>query len=379
MADFWQGHIPTFQRLARGQSDFLETRLLVETGARPVTLFLPCHAREMKGAAFAAMLSELRELSWLRRLVIGLDQASQEDVDQVNALLEGYAYETRILWLDGPEWQERIAALQPFHLPSTGKGRNFWLSLGWMLEQPDTQVIALHDCDITPYHRELLIRLVYPLARPEFKMRFSKGYYARFTDRLHGRLTRFLLQPLLQTLTDRFPFQETLKFIGGFRYPLAGEVAMDISLAKKMHISSGWGLETAMLGEVHRLLRPAEVCQVDLCERYDHRHQPLRPDDSGHPGLSASATQVALALLEIAGLSQLPPEMITSYRSHAMESHRRSALLAEMNNLVVDLDRGMQCIDFFCEILQQCTHGLDTPSRLPSWEQLILEKPVPCR
>ncbi len=60
--------------------------------------------------------------------------------------------------------------------------------------------VALHDCDIMTYSRELLAKLVYPVANPHFNYEFCKGYYPRVRDgSLGGRVTRLLVTPLLKT------------------------------------------------------------------------------------------------------------------------------------------------------------------------------------
>jgi glucosyl-3-phosphoglycerate synthase len=60
-----------------------------------------------------------------------------------------------------------------------GKGRSCWLAYGYLL--------ALHDCDIVNYDRELLARLCYPVAHPNLGFEFCKGYYARVTSGMGGK------------------------------------------------------------------------------------------------------------------------------------------------------------------------------------------------
>ncbi|MCK7478417.1 MAG: hypothetical protein M0C28_14215 [Candidatus Moduliflexus flocculans] len=42
----------------------------------------------------------------------------------------------------------------------------------------------------------MLARLFYPVASPHIDYAFCKGYYARVTDRMHGRVTRLFVTPL---------------------------------------------------------------------------------------------------------------------------------------------------------------------------------------
>ena len=73
-----------------------------------------------------------------------------------------------------------------------GKGRNVWLCFGYVLASEQARMVAVHDCDILTYNRELLARLCYPVAHPAFGFDFCKGYYARVTTQLNGRVMRLL-------------------------------------------------------------------------------------------------------------------------------------------------------------------------------------------
>ena len=67
---------------------------------------MPCHARELGTEAFARVLSALREMKWLHRIVIGLDQAGEVEAAWLRERCEGLA---ELLWLDGAEWKRRVA------------------------------------------------------------------------------------------------------------------------------------------------------------------------------------------------------------------------------------------------------------------------------
>ena len=46
--------------------------------------------------------------------------------------------------------------------------------MGYVLARDEARSIALHDCDILTYDRELLARLVYPVANPLLIMNFVR-------------------------------------------------------------------------------------------------------------------------------------------------------------------------------------------------------------
>jgi glucosyl-3-phosphoglycerate synthase len=161
-----------------------------------------------------------------------------------------------------------------------GKGRSAWLAYGYVIANGTCDVIALHDCDIVNYSRALLARLCYPVANPNLDYVFCKGYYSRVTNKMHGRVTRLLVTPLVRSLQSLGGEHLFLKFIDSFRYPLSGEFAMGIDMARVNRIPWDWGLEVGSLAEVYRNYSPRRVCQVDIAETYEHKHQALSPDDA---------------------------------------------------------------------------------------------------
>ena len=48
---------------------------------------------------------------------------------------------------------------------------------------------------------------------------------------------------------------------------------MRADLARVNHIPSDWGLEVGVLDEVFRNCARSRICQVDIADNYDHKHQ----------------------------------------------------------------------------------------------------------
>ena len=109
-----------------------------------------------------------------------------------------------------------------------GKGRSVWTAFGYLLADPRLEVFALHDCDIVNYDREMLARLCLPLVHPSMDFEFCKAYYARVTDRMHGRVVRLLVSPLLRALISLLGYDRFLVYLDSFRYPLSGEFAVTV-------------------------------------------------------------------------------------------------------------------------------------------------------
>ena len=371
--------ITTLHRLCPGSWAELEPSLARMTSNCPVTLILPCHARELGSEALTEMVRELAEASWLRRIVIGLDGAPAEDLPAARQTFGRLPQETVLLWTTGPEVLAVESQLQAAGLAiaDSGKGRNVWLCAGLVLACGDVPgLVALHDCDIKNYSRELPGRLCYPLLEKSRGLRFNKGFYSRHSDRLHGRLQRLLLRPLLQAMELRAGPVGLLQFLSAFRYPLAGESAMDTELLRQLNFPSTWGLEIGLLREVRRQLDPREVCQTELCAAYDHKHHDLSPDDATQ-GLHRMAREVSGTLLATVSGGTYPwrEQIVETWQDMAAEALRQAAAEAALNGLAHFPEQEALAVLTFGKALQAAVEEPVPPALLPSWE--AAERAVP--
>ena len=118
-----------------------------------------------------------------------------------------------------------------------------FVSASFLLMEQQNQ-LPLHDCDIVTYNRELLARLIYPVANPNFNYQFCKGYYSRVThEKINGRVCRLLVTPLIRSLKRIFNDNDYLNYLDSFRYALAGEFSMRTDVLSDIRIPSDWGLE----------------------------------------------------------------------------------------------------------------------------------------
>lgn len=282
MADFYQtGVVATLHRLGQRSLDSLE-KDLTEFGRRQaIALVLPALYSEFEGPAMPKILEEVSRVPYLRQVVVTLGRADRKQFQEARRRVAGLHPNVRVLWNDGAGIQKIYSDLKAADLPvgEDGKGRSCWIAYGYVLAEGEADIIALHDCDIVNYSREMLARLCYPVADTRIDFVFCKGYYSRVTDRLHGRVTRLLVTPVvraLQRLVGTHPF---LTYLDSFRYPLAGEFCMYSDIARMNRIPADWGLEVGVLAEIFRNFSVKRVCQVDLCDNYEHKHQSLSADD----------------------------------------------------------------------------------------------------
>lgn len=387
MPDLFQfGPVSTLHRLGTADWRALEEELLEFRESRPIALVIPCLYAELEGGAIGRIVEHIAKAPYIARVVIALDRATPEQYVHATRYFERLGGRESILWLHSPAVTQVFAELEKQGLPveTAGKGRACWMAFGYVLSRPEIEVIALHDADIETYDRELLARLCYPVGNPNLGFEFAKGYYARYSDRLHGRVMRLFLTPLLRALENVCGRVPLLSFLGAFRYPLAGEVVMSTDLARVNRIPSDWGLEVGMLAEVYRNLAPRRVCQVDLCERYDHKHRELSADDP-RSGLMKMAIDIAKSLfqnLASEGVSFSAARfrsLVVSYSRQAGDSIRQYGADAAINDLAFDRHQEGVAVDTFVRSLQLATQQfMEDPlgaPLIPNWNRVLSALP----
>jgi glucosyl-3-phosphoglycerate synthase len=387
MADFHQsGVISTLHRFAGGDWRALEDELMEYRDSRPIALALPCLYTELEGPALPHIVQQLRHAQYLAHIVIALGRADRDQFLHALDFFSALGTRCSVLWIDSPAVQSLNKEMEESGLSigPDGKGRSVWLASGFVMAHEEWEAIALHDCDIVTYDRELLVRLCYPIGNPTLGFEFAKGYYARFSDRLHGRVTRLYVTPLLRAMETTFGSLPLVQFMDSFRYPLAGEVAMSVDLARANRIPWDWGLEVGTLAEVYRNLAPRRVCQVSLCERYDHRHQELSAEDP-EAGLMKMAVDIGKSLfrsLAAEGASFSPSDFRTlavAYSRRAEDAIRQYSADAAINHLIFDRHAEGLAVETFARAIQLAADQfmndpLGVPL-IPSWNRVLSAVP----
>ena len=198
----------------------------------------------------------------------------------------------------------------------------------------------------------MLARLILPVAHPALDFEFSKGYYARVTDQLYGRVTRLFYTPLIRTLNRILGLNPFLSFLDSFRYALSGEFALISSLARGIRISPTWGLEVSLLSEVYQRASVNRICQVDLAETYEHKHQVLRKEKPNE-GLLRMAGDIARALFRVLTQDGIVLSeaffrtMLTSYIQEARVTIEKYHALSLINGLTYDRHAEIEAVEAF--------------------------------
>lgn len=392
MADFHQsGVITTLHRLGRPDVPRLEAELLNYSRARPIALVLPCLHSELRGPGLKGIVDTLRSVKYLRQIVVSVggtrDRAEYEEIrDFFDGVMSLDGSPPTLLWNSGPRIEALFESLQEEGLDAgkNGKGQGTWIAYGYVLATNLARVITVHDCDIRTYDRELLARLCYPTANPNLQYEFAKGYYGRVTDRLYGRVTRLFVTPLLRALKAVLGSQPLLDYLDSFRYPLAGECSITTDLARMNRIPSDWGLEMGTLVEVYRNCSPKRVCQVELVENYDHRHQDLSEDDA-NAGLHRMVVDIASSMIR--NLASYGVEFDSGFLNTLTAAYRRTAQDAiaaysddaALNSLVFDRHEEELAVETFSRALRAAGLGfvsdpMEVP-QIPNWSRVTSALP----
>lgn len=387
MSDFYQHHhFTTLHRLERLPMEEFEAGLERAAARRRMALLLPSLASEMDGPALPHIISELKHVHYIHRIVVALDRADETDYRRALEFFSELPQETTVVWLDGPNASEVFKTFEEARLVrrEQGKGQAVWFALGHLLSVGDCHCVALHDCDVLTYDRYLLGRLCFPVLRPDVDFKFAKAYYARISDRLNGRVCRLFVYPVLTALRTFYPGQPFLSYLSSFRYPLAGEMAMDLDVARHIRVPSDWGLEVGLLAEVYHNLSLKQICQVDVAGRYDHKHQELSPEDPSK-GLTRMVKDIMGSILRTLASqgTEISHGVVLSlesaYQRIAQDYIERYAFDATINSFPYDRHAEEQAVEAFAKALVVAgEHYLDNrlyAPLLPNWNRMVAALP----
>lgn len=384
MADFYQnGTVTTLHNLAQRKPEDMAAELLEFSKVRSLGLILPSLFSELEGKALPDIINKIKNVKYLSEIVIGLDRADLSQYKHALSFFAQLPQHHRVLWNDGPRLQAIDAKLQALGLApkELGKGRNVWYCMGYILASGKAESIALHDCDILTYEKELLDRLLYPVANPLFNYEFSKGFYARVAGgKINGRVSRLLVTPLIKALKKTVGHCDYLEYMDSFLYPLAGEFSFRRDVLSDIRIPSDWGLEIGVLSEMYRNYSPNRLCQVDIAATYDHKHQDLSLDNTAG-GLSKMSIDISKAFIrklatqgETFSAEKFRTLKATYYRIALdyVETYRNDAM---MNGLELDIHTEEKAVEMFAEnILTAGNTFLENPMEtpfIPSWNRVV--------
>ncbi len=386
MADFYQnGIVTTLPILGTRTVEDMEEEIreFVKSKARNLTLLLPALYSEFERPAIYKIIDELKKADYIRKIVLSLDMANEEQFLSVKRAMSQLPQKVIIIWHDSPEIQKLYRELleADFPVDIRGKGRGVWFSIGYILSDQETFAIALHDCDIVNYTREIPVRLFYPIVHPALSFEFCKGYYARVNSKLYGRTARLFFTPMIRALKSIVGSQDGryLEYLDSFRYALSGEFALVRSLAKSLRISPTWGLEVSMLSEVFEITAIDRICQVEIIENYRHKHQKISKGNV-REGLGKMANDISKALFLYLSQSGVVLSeaffrtLLTTYLLEARKAIEKYNALSLINGLFYDRHSEIEAVETFVEAIKNAqkeftSHPIEIPM-LPAWTRV---------
>jgi glucosyl-3-phosphoglycerate synthase len=378
MPDFQQNIVPTFSRLDTEDLASLEASIMDSSRRAPIGIIIPALYSDLSSEAMRKIIQELSTMRFVKRVYVSLDRASAKEFAQAQEILRPLKETAVLLWNDAPGVQRVIAKVNAvLEVGPRGKGQAVWCALGYALGKREVSVLVFHDADIITYDRASILRLLYPVVHLRYQ--FSKGYYARYSDRLHGRVSRLFYFPLIRALRGILGRNDFLDYMADFRYPLSGEFATFASTANELLFPSDWGIEVGTLAEMYRIARPHRICQVEIASRYDHKHQEIGADATC--GLLKMASDIARTFFThlSAGGSILTQDFLRTLKHTFIVTARSYVRIyeahAEMNNLQhFDLHRELEMIEAFAGALENAfadyqNHLFGSPV-MPDWRRI---------
>ena len=383
MTDFSQdGIVTNLHDFKIRKTEEFEKELKHISNNKNLELILPCLYSELEGKALPKIIEEINKTNYLNHIIIGLDKANEEQAKKAWDFFNKLTIPFSILWNDGANLKkvDEILRLKGLAPKEMGKGRNVWYCVGMALARNQADAIALHDCDIITYERRLLAKLFYPVANSNFNYEFCKGYYPRYAKgKLNGRASRLLVYPLLVAMEKTIGKNDYLEFMKSFKYPLAGEFSLKKDLLKELRIPTDWGMEIGILSEMQRNFSSNSICQIDLADAYDHKHQDLSTEDDSK-GLSRMSIDIIKTLIR---------KLATQGNAFSLETFRsikatyyRSALDmidiyksdAVMNGLSFDRHSEEKAVELFAfNIMKAGESFFENPMEkpfIPTWSRV---------
>jgi len=390
MADFFQnGTITTLQNVASRDIGSLEVDLEKFSKRHNMVLLLPALYSEFETPAMQTILKELKDVKYLYKIILGLDRATKEQFEEVKEIMSVLDTKVDVLWNDGPNIQKLYNTFDKSGFRSLdikGKGRNVWTMIGYALSDPNAYAFALHDCDIVNYTKDIPAKLFYPIVHPALDFEFNKGYYSRVTNKLHGRVTRLFYSPLIKALKKTYGSSAYLDYMDSFRYSLSGEFAFIRTLARGIRISPTWGLEVSTLSEVYDNTSVRRICQTEIMESYEHKHQDLKHSepskelDGGVAKMSIDIAQTIFRIMSQNGVTFSKDSLKTLQTAFFHESRKTISqydAVAKFNSLDFDRKKEIQAVEVFDKALKKASKlFIKDPLGVPSLSAWISVRSV---
>jgi glucosyl-3-phosphoglycerate synthase len=366
--------------------ELLEEKLIQLSEQASTAIIIPALYEELERPALSLIRDHLQQCVFVKKVVVCLYADTIAQYAKAVKFFELLPQPTVVIWENGRRVSYILETLGDRNLDLSsfkGKGRAVWLGLG--VASLDAEAIALHDADITTYDRSYPLRLLFPLLEKEFGIAFTKAYYARISSesrKLNGRVMRLFVTPLLTALTELLGYQNYLRYLNAFRYPLSGEFALTSDLALNIRIPSNWGLEIGLLAEVYRNVAQKRIAQIDL-GIFDHKHQVV--GNSTNEGLKKMCRDIFRSILRT--LTETEQVVLTQehlhslrikFRREAQDYTRQYFVDARFNQLQFDRHQEEVTTELFEQVIAEAGEDyFSNPAgaQIPDWTRALAVMP----
>ena len=110
---------------------------------------------------------------------------------------------------------------------------------------------------------------------------------------------------------------------------------------RRVRVPADWGLEVGLLADVFRNASPKSICQSELTETYDHKHQELSARDPDK-GLNKMAIDIAKSIFRTMAAEGIKLDaglfdtLLSAYVRRAEDTMRHYGADASINGLTFD-------------------------------------------
>ena len=152
-----------------------------------------------------------------------------------------------------------------------------------------------------------------------------------------------------------------------------------MNLLKDIRIPYDWGLEIGVLSEMFRNYAGNRLCQVDIADNYDHKHQNISFNDKS-TGLSKMSIDIAKVIIrklasqgEVFSMSIFRSLKATYFREALdfVQIYKKDAM---MNSFEIDVHEEESAVELFAKnIMVAGEVFLDSPMEspnIPTWNRV---------
>ena len=219
----------------------------------------------------------------------------------------------------------QLLAENDLQVGGDGKGRSAWIAYGYVLSREESKVIALHDCDIVNHSRELVAQAVLSRRLTHHRLRLLQGILCP-GDGQDARPGDTAVRDAPHPQPGKAPRAVSPFSSSSTAFATPGGRVFDADRTRRINrIPNDWGLEVETLAEVYRNYSLRRICQAELCETYEHKHQALSAEDP-KTGLMKMAIDIAKSVfrnLAIEGII-LSPERAAARSSSTTSARPRT-------------------------------------------------------